>query len=1314
MPEKKHEDGKNYGRLCCGDRHDEENENHAVYGMEHVAGGSLSQLLRSASSLRSVLEVFLGICAGLEHIHNRGLVHRDLKPANILMTSEGVPKITDLGLARRIESNGQRSQLTQNGAIVGTTAYMAPEQLLSSSVGPPADLYALGVCLYEAATGRHPFKAESQPAMLRAQLQEIPVSPLQFRPELPPRLATTILSLLEKDPDKRPRSAAVVATALQRCIEDLSIRADVSMQTTLQGRGQDLEALAARCVAGAGLLMVAPSEVGRSRLLEELASHLGTRGVSVYLIAPGVELSSIFGALGAPPDEVVRLFFAGGAALVAGGLRRRLQEAAVASNSSKPSSQSVLESGVRPGSKSLERASRDSVILVCDDLERLDPFTQAVLEKLIYLTPPERSGWLLSVTQAQAFALPDQAKRYELAPLKDADIQALAEFELKGQLSPALAAWMVPRAGGSPRQLKLMAAALRADNALERSDGTVGLAQGASPPANVLESILNEVERQDEDTRTMLRSAALLREPFVFTAASAASGLSEDRADKAVENLIRMGLFEETGEHFRIGSSQLRQRLAGELTERVRRRFHARIAEVVKDTAERGRHLALAGHVEEAAVLLSEAAQSSHDRGLYGEACSLWDASANCVDSMNTTVAKARSLAADGRVREALDCLGKLPQSSADGSVEEVLVCQAELLILSGAFEDAYSLCKSIADPRGKALLASVFEHQGNFDAACQSLIKAIEDQPPDACALRERLARLQLRQGKTAEALKCATLNVERARTTAEKLQCLTLLAEIQRNPRCLAEALELASTAGWMDESARIEMLRADMSENEGDANAAMAARKRAIELLRPFGESPALVDALTRLGQTLQAMGQASAAEGALREAVKVSDATADKGARSLARRGLGTFFLESRNLEAAAQSLQDAVDLAETISSPAEGLAAGAQPGLLLAEALAELAVCHRLLGRPDSSLLAAEKSVAAARSLTDPAILGKALVTLGEACTAKKKWKNGLESLQKAQNLIPSNSKLYPRLLEALAQLHTQGSQQEFPGLSTAQGERYRQIARSLRERVKGGVSNPSSWDSRLESLTSRLPRKLNLRRVGVAAGLVACALVAVAASRLMPKTAHVRIESEPAGAAVVANQAHGVTPCTLDLPAGAYALKVELKGYQDYADNLTVEAGQSCRVVAQLVAASGSLSLSSVPGDAVVYLDGKMSGKTPCHIPDLAPGSHVAVRLSKPGYLDTTGSVAVVAGSDSQLSLSLKKIAPQPKAPAPAVTPHEAVPPPEAQRPAVTHSAPVAHYRPAPHHVASAPHHTARLRHLSALDAIIHRMAQGK
>ncbi len=185
--------------------------------MEYLEMGDLTSYVQGLSVIQ-ILQLFSQICDGLAHLHDKGIVHRDIKPANILVGKEGRPKITDLGVARQVDRN---TRLTQAGTILGTYSYLAPEQILSSTVGPRADIYSLGICLFSALTGRKPFEAENEFKMLKAHLEEPPPSILEYLPTAPTSLDHLVQKMLAKEEDDRPRSARAVADLLQECVRDL-------------------------------------------------------------------------------------------------------------------------------------------------------------------------------------------------------------------------------------------------------------------------------------------------------------------------------------------------------------------------------------------------------------------------------------------------------------------------------------------------------------------------------------------------------------------------------------------------------------------------------------------------------------------------------------------------------------------------------------------------------------------------------------------------------------------------------------------------------------------------------------------------------------------------------------------------------------------------------------------------------------------------------------------------------------------------------------------------------------------------------------
>jgi serine/threonine protein kinase/WD40 repeat protein len=193
--------------------------------LEFVNGGSLEKRLAGtplpALQAAQLTEV---LARAVHAAHEQGVVHRDLKPANILLTADGVPKVTDFGLAKRLDSPAGP---TCSGHVLGTPSYMAPEQAQGRvrEVGPASDVYALGAILYECLTGRPPFRAANMLGTLAQVVSEEPVPPTRLQPRMPRDLGTVCLKCLEKDPGKRYPSARELADDLRRFLDGKPVRA---------------------------------------------------------------------------------------------------------------------------------------------------------------------------------------------------------------------------------------------------------------------------------------------------------------------------------------------------------------------------------------------------------------------------------------------------------------------------------------------------------------------------------------------------------------------------------------------------------------------------------------------------------------------------------------------------------------------------------------------------------------------------------------------------------------------------------------------------------------------------------------------------------------------------------------------------------------------------------------------------------------------------------------------------------------------------------------------------------------------------------
>jgi Protein kinase domain len=260
-----------------------EHEGTAYIAMEYFERGSLRDAWEL--SLPQVAGVLEGILAGLAHAHSRGIVHRDLKPENVMVTSSGGVKIADFGVAKVLQDEVGRA-LTESGSTVGTPAYMAPEQALATSVGPSADLYAVGVMAYEMLSGEVPFHGSDVAMAVMLQHLNEPVPSLEGpSPDLPTSVREWVERLLAKAPEDRPATAAEAADEL-----DEIVIAVAGPRWRRQSRlSQSVGAVAPPSVAAVTQRVVRKTrELPRGR---RRATALAVAVVAVALLAGGIALA---------------------------------------------------------------------------------------------------------------------------------------------------------------------------------------------------------------------------------------------------------------------------------------------------------------------------------------------------------------------------------------------------------------------------------------------------------------------------------------------------------------------------------------------------------------------------------------------------------------------------------------------------------------------------------------------------------------------------------------------------------------------------------------------------------------------------------------------------------------------------------------------------------------------------------------------------------------------------------------------------------------------------------------------------------------
>jgi eukaryotic-like serine/threonine-protein kinase len=226
---------------------DPESARHYIV-MEYVDGPSCADLLREHKQLDvdETVHLVRDACHGLDYAHRAGVIHRDVKPGNLLVAEETrTTKLADFGIAKAAE----QTRITQVGSVLGTAAYLSPEQASGQEAGPASDIYSLGVCAYQFLTGRLPHEYGSLTELALKQQQDRVQPIAELRPEVPPELDDAIRLCLERDPGSRYRSALEMAQALEA-----GLRGEPTEATRRLALDDDLDstrALAASDVTGA-------------------------------------------------------------------------------------------------------------------------------------------------------------------------------------------------------------------------------------------------------------------------------------------------------------------------------------------------------------------------------------------------------------------------------------------------------------------------------------------------------------------------------------------------------------------------------------------------------------------------------------------------------------------------------------------------------------------------------------------------------------------------------------------------------------------------------------------------------------------------------------------------------------------------------------------------------------------------------------------------------------------------------------------------------------------------------------------------------
>lgn len=613
--------------------------------MELVEGKNLHE--KPPASLQETLVIARQVCLALEHAHKNQVIHRDLKPENILLDSQGTAKLMDFGLARSMAS-----RLTSEGLITGTVFYLAPELALGQEYDGRADLYALGVMLYELVTGQLPFTGEDPISVISQHLHAPLVPPRAHNETLPPRLDDLIVRLMSKRPEERPTSAAQVIQELDEIFQvrepsqptaELSLLERIA-RGRLVGRQEELtEAIShwQSALRGEGQVLLVTGEpgIGKTRLVRELATHVELTGGKVLTgecysegtvpYSPLTQVVLDLPELSGLPEPLL-------ADLVALSPTLKTRYPLLSPNAPldpQEEKQRIFESAAE---LFLQQAARTPFLLFIDDVHWADSGTLALLRHLARHLRSSRAMIIMTYREVEldeARALNDLlhdlnrerlASRLKLTRLDREKTRELLATMFAEEITPEFLNGIYQETEGNPFFIEEVCKALLDSGKLYFADGKWHRPENIAEleiPQSVRVAIQARVNKLPEMTRDTLQRAAILGREFDFETLQQTSELDEEALIDALEQAERAQLITEGRERgltkFSFAHALIPAALIENLSNLRRQRLHRNAglaleqlhaARLDEFTYQLGHHFSEAGDWEKATGYLLKAA----------------------------------------------------------------------------------------------------------------------------------------------------------------------------------------------------------------------------------------------------------------------------------------------------------------------------------------------------------------------------------------------------------------------------------------------------------------------------------------------------------------------------------------------------------------------------------------------------------------------------------------------------------------------------------------------------------------------------------
>lgn len=558
------------------------------YSMELIKGLDLRKAIQEWEELEpderfeKVTYVLIRVARALAYIHDRGLVHRDVSPGNIMIEADGGVKLMDFGLV-----TDRQADLTSVGEVMGTVAYIAPEQIRGDPTDARTDLYALGTVLYQMLTGRKPFNAHTLQGYMEQHLNERPVSPETLDPLVPEQLNRICMRLLEKDPDDRFASASHLLHVLGENAEGESGRwppRTVGRSTMLSITRELFESLSADRPGGAVLFHGAPGS-GRTRLVDLIEEDALRRGLNVARTR-------------CIPDAAPFAVFAP--------VYQEFHTKGPHSDILEETFHKTIE-GVRREKYPVIAAFREMVsanapcVLIFDDVHHANATTLELLDYLIRNTLEIGEESVVFVLTAKSSAHPtilpqlSSLQRVKLPPLNASEVEEMVLGLLPDAPSTLeLARRLYEETGGSPSFLADMLRSLVDDGILKPTGGRYiatippeEISYSTLPlPQSLRESLAERIYPLNDNAREVGRLIATARRALSLDALIEACELEEEEVMEALDDLLDADVVREIrtaeGEQVELSHSRFRDVLLEGVKADHRIRQHRQLGEILE------------------------------------------------------------------------------------------------------------------------------------------------------------------------------------------------------------------------------------------------------------------------------------------------------------------------------------------------------------------------------------------------------------------------------------------------------------------------------------------------------------------------------------------------------------------------------------------------------------------------------------------------------------------------------------------------------------------------------------------------------------